>query len=339
MFFSIIIPVYNVEDYLVRAVDSVLGQGYSGDFEIILVDDGSTDKSGLTCDDYARKGANIRVIHKKNGGLSSARNAGMEIATGEYIVFLDSDDWLDVDALAAFHSILGKHPVDILGFSYKERDESGAILNTVVLEYATTAPVRVADLLPAHYLLPSAWQYVYRGEFIERNKLRFMEGIYHEDVEFVARMLCHAETGFFLNYYGYNYFHRAGSIMFNKDKKHLKKRLVDSGIIVESFEKFLVGLTSSPVKSAYIRNQIRIVNYRIFLNLLNPVFEFRWVFNIYKKMKTQGYIPLNPTKGERMYPFYRVLTLLRFPFLGLRVLYRLIVATSGLRAKLRGVTR
>ena len=88
---SVIVPVYNAEKYLVRCVDSILNQTYSN-LEIILVDDGAKDNSGAMCDDFARKDARIRVIHKENGGLSSARNAGIDIAKGEYFGFVDSDD-------------------------------------------------------------------------------------------------------------------------------------------------------------------------------------------------------------------------------------------------------
>lgn len=93
---SIIVPVYNVEKYLTRCIDSILNQSYRN-IEIILVDDGSPDNCGAICDKYAKKDARIKVIHKKNGGLSSARNAGIEISTGDYIGFIDSDDWIAED--------------------------------------------------------------------------------------------------------------------------------------------------------------------------------------------------------------------------------------------------
>ena len=93
MFLSVIIPVYNVEKYLHQCIDSVLRQTYN-DYEVILVDDGTPDNSGKICDEYAKKDIRITVIHKTNGGISSARNAGLDIATGDYIMFVDSDDYL-----------------------------------------------------------------------------------------------------------------------------------------------------------------------------------------------------------------------------------------------------
>ena len=94
--FSVIVPVYKVETYLPRCIESILNQTVT-DFELILIDDGSPDCSGEICDAYAAKDSRIRVIHQKNGGVSKARNAGLDIAQGEYIVFVDSDDWVDAD--------------------------------------------------------------------------------------------------------------------------------------------------------------------------------------------------------------------------------------------------
>ena len=95
---SAIVPVYNVEKYIYRCVDSILNQTFS-DFELILVDDGSPDNCPQICDEYAKKDSRIKVIHKENGGLSSARNAGLDIASGEWISFIDSDDWIHKDYL------------------------------------------------------------------------------------------------------------------------------------------------------------------------------------------------------------------------------------------------
>ena len=93
---SVIVPVYNVENYLRRCVDSIINQTYKN-LEIILVDDGSPDNCPVICDEYAQKDSRIKVIHKENGGLSSARNCGMDMATGEYIGFVDGDDWIESD--------------------------------------------------------------------------------------------------------------------------------------------------------------------------------------------------------------------------------------------------
>ncbi|MBE6689362.1 MAG: glycosyltransferase family 2 protein [Ruminococcaceae bacterium] len=119
MFFSVIVPIYKVEKYLKRCIDSVLEQSCD-DFELILVDDGSPDNCPKICDDYAAKNANIKVIHKENGGLVSARQAGIKIASGEYVFNLDGDDALLPQALECAKCIITKTNADIVSFSYKE---------------------------------------------------------------------------------------------------------------------------------------------------------------------------------------------------------------------------
>lgn len=108
-FISVVIPVYNTEKYLKRCIDSVVAQSFT-DWELILVDDGSYDNSGKICDDYAARDKRIMVKHQKNGGVSKARNIGLGSATGEYVTFLDSDDWLDSNAIAIYHDIVSTPP-------------------------------------------------------------------------------------------------------------------------------------------------------------------------------------------------------------------------------------
>lgn len=107
---SVIVPIYNVESYLNRCVESIVNQTYQN-LEIILVDDGSPDNCPQICDDWARKDSRIKVIHKENGGLSDARNAGMNIATGEYISFIDSDDYVALDFCETMLLVIKKRTV------------------------------------------------------------------------------------------------------------------------------------------------------------------------------------------------------------------------------------
>ena len=102
---SVIVPVYKVEPYLRRCIDSIISQTYHN-LEIILVDDGSPDNCGAICDEYAEKDTRVRVIHKSNGGLSDARNAGLDIMTGDYVAFVDSDDWIDKQHLSSMYALV-----------------------------------------------------------------------------------------------------------------------------------------------------------------------------------------------------------------------------------------
>ena len=110
---SVIVPVYNVEQYLPRCVESILAQTYEN-LEILLVDDGTKDNSGAICDAYARQDARVKAIHKKNGGLSSARNAGIDAATGEYLSFVDSDDWIEPDMYEKMMALMEKYGVRLV---------------------------------------------------------------------------------------------------------------------------------------------------------------------------------------------------------------------------------
>ena len=122
---SVIIPVYNVEDYVARCVDSVLNQTY-GNLEVILVDDGAKDSSGDICDTLALKDSRVRVIHKENGGLSSARNVGLDMATGEYITFVDSDDWLEADGYEHLMELMERYQVKLVcGGNYDVDGQTG----------------------------------------------------------------------------------------------------------------------------------------------------------------------------------------------------------------------
>lgn len=124
--FSIIVPVYNVERYLSRCIESLINQTYSN-IEILLIDDGSSDQSPEICDEYSKKYGNIVVYHKKNGGLSDARNYGLERASGEYILFVDSDDYINKDSCQSFYSYLkehDKHRIDIVSGNIVRLEES-----------------------------------------------------------------------------------------------------------------------------------------------------------------------------------------------------------------------
>ena len=135
MHFSVIVPIYNIEKYLCRCIDSVLAQTFS-DYELILVDDGSPDNCPAICDEYAKKDARIKVIHKKNGGLVSARQAGIKEASGDYIFHLDGDDAICEDALESAYEIISEMHPDIVSFSYRRciNGELGEIVDDLVPE-------------------------------------------------------------------------------------------------------------------------------------------------------------------------------------------------------------
>lgn len=127
---SIIVPVYNVEEYLDRCVESLVNQTYTN-LEIILVDDGSPDNSGKLCDEWALKDKRVKVIHKENGGVSSARNIGIDNANGEYIGFVDSDDYVDINFLSTINALINKEKKDVYVFNYFKVKDGNIVKNTM----------------------------------------------------------------------------------------------------------------------------------------------------------------------------------------------------------------
>lgn len=233
-YFSLILPVFNVEEYLERCLRSVLSQSFS-DYEIILVDDGSKDSSGAICDAYASKNANIRVIHKKNGGLSSARNAGLEKASGKYIWFVDSDDWIEPGALEQLHKACAVSEPDIVKFGYfrgvgQGRECKGIAKGGSYQGDALERLRRLAFCAGGKYIL-SAWSHVYRTEFLKEQNLSFVSEreIGSEDYLFNLTALLRAESVVVLTKPLYSYELRSSSLtqQYKPDLPQRYSRLYD----------------------------------------------------------------------------------------------------------------
>lgn len=192
--FSIIIPIYNVEQYLHECVDSVLTQTFS-DIEIILVDDGSPDHSGSICDEYQKKDSRVRVIHKQNGGLSDARNAGIRVARGEYLLFLDSDDyWDDSEALRLLHAELeaSASPADVAIFQAKLLYPDGSMQpdqGEFSEAFGYMEPEESLRYMSENGLLiGSACSKAVRRDFLLAHDLFFKVGIKSEDIDWILRV-------------------------------------------------------------------------------------------------------------------------------------------------------
>lgn len=213
---SIIVPVYKVERYLCKCIDSILNQPF-GDFELILVDDGSPDRSGKICDEYAVKDSRIIVLHKENGGLSSARNAGLDMATGEYIHFIDSDDYISNDLYAENIPLLLKDAtIDILVFPMYF-DEGGKLIK-----------YEIPNLVPEAHLYNKQDFYALMSHggdgvigFIPQNiynkklfqNVRFKEGMLFEDCYIQCFLLEEIKHMFISDKGQYFYVQREGSIL------------------------------------------------------------------------------------------------------------------------------
>lgn len=233
MEFSIIVPIYKVEKYLRGCIDSVLVQNYM-DYELILVDDGSPDSCGAICDEYAKEHTQVKVIHKANGGLSSARNAGLDIAAGKYVIFLDSDDfWDDSDALKHFHENLSDTRADVLVFPakryYEENNQytyilSGEADREKIIDVNVNSAVRY--MLERNIYRAAAWNKVIRRSLIEDHHMRFLEGYLSEDMDWCGDLLLYSNRFDFYEVPVYVYRQqRAGSITAGKTEKLVSDKL------------------------------------------------------------------------------------------------------------------
>ena len=192
---SIIIPIYNVEKYLRECVDSVLNQTYRN-FEVILVDDGSPDNCPKICDEYAAKDSRIKVIHKPNGGLSDARNAGLDWAQGDCVMFLDSDDWWDdKDALGKIINSMSESEADITIFGMKKyfchdnRYGDIRIPKKCDKGNCTLSHAQLQQYMRSNIFVACAWDKVIRRTLIEKDKQRFVKHQLSEDIEWCCKLL------------------------------------------------------------------------------------------------------------------------------------------------------
>ena len=191
---SIIVPVYNSEKYLGACIDSILSQSFR-DFELILVDDGSRDSSPHICDDYAQKDRRVKVIHKENGGVSSARNAGLSAVGGGYLCFLDSDDTLEPSALQLMYQSISNENVDLVIAGYNRYDEDGTKIfgmsNSAVDLISHEAALEEMYTPRSGNYQGYLWNKLFRKSIVEQAKLAFDESIsFNEDRLFITQYLC-----------------------------------------------------------------------------------------------------------------------------------------------------
>ena len=220
---SIIVPIYKVEKVLKRCVDSLIEQTYKN-IEIILVDDGSPDQCGKICDKYANQDDRIIVIHKKNGGLSSARNEGLKKASGDYIMFVDSDDFIEISACQELACFFKGYPDIIIGDCVTV-NENYEVLHCKDLKKGEIflGKEYMVNALKNNFFPVVVWLNIYKREFLLSNNLFFAEGRLHEDIEFTPRVLYFAEKVVYSKCRFYHYVTHEESISSAKDRtKHCK---------------------------------------------------------------------------------------------------------------------
>lgn len=207
---SIIVPVYKVEQYLERCIESIINQTYKN-LEIILVDDGSPDSCGIICDEYSKKDKRIKVIHKENGGLSDARNKGIENATGKYITFIDSDDYIDENYTSILYEVISKNNADMAISSHKVLYENGTIIEKATGEQSILNSKEVLNrILYDDGIDLSAWAKLYKTDLFKN--VRYPKGRVFEDAATTYKLVDLSKKIAIASFSTYNYIIRKDSI-------------------------------------------------------------------------------------------------------------------------------
>lgn len=246
---SVIVPVYKVEEYLTKCLDSIINQTYKN-LEIILVDDGSPDACPQICDEYAKKDKRIKVIHKQNGGVSSARNMGLDVAKGEFITFVDSDDWIDDTMYEKMMKKQAEEDLDLILVRYKSL-ENGTITNVreeqlddfckennlkYLINIFTKSKKEKNILFTYDYIMGSIWRMVFRKSSI--GNIRFDSNIkIMEDCVFLFQLILkHKIRSGFVDEYLYNYIIRDSSAMATKGKVIVENSLFYEKKVINLFK-------------------------------------------------------------------------------------------------------
>lgn len=237
MLLSLIIPAYNVEKYLEKCIQSCLSQDLDKSFyEILIVNDGSKDNTLIIAERLASVYDNIKIINQKNGGLSAARNIGLINAKGEYVWFIDSDDYINCNVLKKIYAIAHGNNLDILWLEWQKVDEKGRKLskdkNWIKNEYT--------EVVDGHLFLQKiqgmcfyAWAFIFNREFLTVNYLRFKEGVIYEDIEAIPFFIMKANRIKYHSFVVYNYLQRTGSLLHS-----IQPNVVNSLLfIVDKYEK------------------------------------------------------------------------------------------------------
>lgn len=261
---SIIVPVYNVEQYISQCLNSLINQTEQ-DIEIILIDDGSTDKSGDICDEYAKYDKRISVMHQKNKGQSVARNKGLEIARGEYIMFVDSDDYIAEDAckilyIAAISNKADIVNADILNEKNKIQNSDFRKIDHENMAISTGVFLREKIETMTYDIVP--WLYFVKRDLINRSKIRFLEGCFYEDQLWTLQLL--SLDGNIIKIRYPFYFYRMDRVNSTTNHIYLKKGK-DAAIVCNNMKKYIDKLADSFYKKYY--NMVLLISVNQFINV------------------------------------------------------------------------
>lgn len=279
---SVIVPVYKAEKYLHRSVDSILAQTFT-DFEILLIDDGSPDRSGEICDEYAKKDSRIKVFHKPNGGASDARNVGLDNAQGEYVCFVDSDDVVDKDFLEIF---LQKDADIVVQGMYRNditEDRRDLYVSLETGDFDLSNVTKFVDIICKSENIGYLVTRSFKRNIIEKENLRFDSRFrLREDMEFILRYMLLCKTFSTLNKGAYHY-----DVPSNFQKKYSnidpESNILCTLSIIENFEKLSVmpvrllagnvNVISNSLRTVFRKERFNVRNFKFYLEQYNKYYQ------------------------------------------------------------------
>lgn len=300
---SVIIPVYNVECYLDKCIQSVLSQNFL-EYEVILVDDGSTDESGKICDEYSQKYSQIRVIHQKNKGLGGARNTGIEAACGDYLLFIDSDDSIKENMFSFLYNTAFENGSDIVLFGMDYIDEDDRIIETRRPFNDGIRNIDSDERMSIFSVDPYAWNKFYRRELFIKNNIRYPEKIWYEDLCVTPKIILCADKLTLTDRVFYNYLQRKNSIMHvknadrNSDMLAVVTDVLDFYKTKGVFDKYYQQLCFMTVMHVMVLCTLRVASADIHHPLLKQFYDF--TYNNFPDFKKNSYVKANLTLRHKI---------------------------------------
>ncbi|MFI1743926.1 glycosyltransferase family 2 protein [Thalassobellus sediminis] len=312
---SFILPTYNMEKYLARCIDSVINQDMAKhDYEIIIVNDGSTDNSLKIVEKYACKNNNIIIYSKKNAGLGAARNTGLEIAKGKYIFFLDTDDYIVDNCISNLIEIADNNKLDILTFisTMTKRNDLNKSKTNIEIKNIKH-PLLGIDYVANYNHRNEVWWYIINREFLKKSSINFDEGQWLEDAIFTAKLFLKANKMAHVEIDVHRYRIRQDSIVRNKNIEHYKKILSDQEKVIFDFDKLINKLPQiAKENSNYLRrikNRQQSFVFFFIIRFMKSGLSYKLLKQKLNAFKEISAYPLKDFVGEEYNGFkYNVLT-------------------------------
>lgn len=295
---SIVVPFYNAENHLERCLKSITNQNiHKCDYEIILINDGSTDKGNEIAEEFKKNHSNIVVHNQKNKGLGATRNKGMQLAKGDYIYFIDADDYLAFNTLDILLQYLEKNNLEIIGFSTITTNELD------LFSYKQQPLDDITVLTGNDFLVKykhsrlEAWWYIMKRDFLLKTNLKFEEGKFMEDAIFTLNIFLEANRVMFLPIAIHRYVKSPNSIMNNESEKHLEKVIADSISLVFRFDTLINQISKKEIKNSdIIINHIKFKSatsiYFMFFKLIKSKISISKIHKILRDFESIKIYPL-----------------------------------------------